>query len=70
VPPAEVVPLVGTTASVVREKRLQWLRVHPGWSLSPNRDYVLRLPGTKDHPAGTHLLVVEYRVERGSTSIV
>jgi len=70
IPPADVVPLVGATAAVVRDKRRKWLMAHPGWGLSPNRDYVMRMRGTKDQPFGTQLLVVEYRVERGHTSVL
>lgn len=70
VPPAEIVPLAGPTSAVIRTKRQQWLRLHPGWSLVPSSERYLQMPGTRDNAFGTRLLVVRYTVERGHQSVV
>jgi hypothetical protein len=70
IPPAEIVPLVGATSAVIREKRVRWLRNHPGWSLVPAGETVMRQPGTRAHPFGSQLLLVRYVVERGHQSVL
>jgi hypothetical protein len=55
---------------VIRTKRQQWLRLHPGWSLVPSSERYLQMPGTRDNAFGTRLLVVRYTVERGHQSVV